>query len=147
MLVLTKTNLIHVRTFVIHVFIYFRIISVSWQKRCWSREFLKKNKIRPLLDFIKLYINFDEQLNIEFDKSLESLTIKNKRNMGIREQILDITKKRGVELGLKEGERLGLQKGEAKAKTTIAKKMKLEGVSQALIAKFTGLSIRQIRML
>lgn len=97
---------------------------------------LSKPKTERLLDFIKLYINFDqEKLNLNFDRQIETLTNKNTKNMGITEQILDITEKKGIE------------KGELKTKNSIAKKMKSLGIKLAVIAKVTELSIKQIRSL
>jgi hypothetical protein len=83
------------------------------------RELLRKNftkeKIRNLLQFLKLYIRFDNQELInKFDTEVEHITNR-QTTMGIEEFVLDRAKrmglKQGLEQGLEQGKELGLEQG------------------------------------
>jgi hypothetical protein len=79
------------------------------------RELLKKNfpkeKIRCLLQFLKLYIRFDNQELInKFEIELDN--IKNRQTtMGLEEFVLDRAKRIGLKQGLEQGKELGLEQG------------------------------------
>ena len=77
------------------------------------RELLKKNftkeKIRSLLQFLKLYIRFDNQKLIDkFDTEVEQITNR-QTTMGLKEFVLDrerrVGRKQGLEQGLEQGEK------------------------------------------
>lgn len=56
---------------------------------------IEKKKIDDLLIFLHQYVRFaDSKYSIKFDKVIEELT-ENKRNMGIREMVLDRAKREG----------------------------------------------------
>jgi Putative transposase, YhgA-like len=79
------------------------------------RELLKKNftkkKIRNLLQFLKLYIRFENQELInKFDKEVENIT-NNPTTMGIEEFVLDRERRMARKEGLQEGRQVGLEKG------------------------------------
>ena len=83
------------------------------------KELLKKNfpkkKIRNLLQFLKLYIRFENKEFInKFDKEVEKITNKPK-TMGIEEFVLDrerrMARKEGLQEGRQEGQLLGRQEG------------------------------------
>lgn len=60
-------------------------------RRLYRKGFEKK-KISVLLDFIRMYVSFDKpEINLRFDDEMSKLDNKTK-TMGIREQILQITK-------------------------------------------------------
>lgn len=103
-----------------------------------------KEKTRKLLNFIKLYIHFEENdFNIKFDKEIETLTNKKTGTMGILEIARELLK----EQIKKEGKEEGKKEGQLMAKTAIARKLKLLGVSATLITKSTGLSLKRIKAL
>ncbi len=119
-----------------------------------------KQKTRKLLNFIKLYIHFEEnELNFKFDNNIKLLTNKNPQTMGILEQVRELLKEQardegmregkleGKREGIREGIREGKRKGESEAKISIARKMKQLGISASIIAKSTDLSITKIRTL
>ncbi|MCF0055885.1 hypothetical protein [Dyadobacter sp. CY356] len=64
---------------------------------------IEKKKIDDLLIFLHQYVRFaDSEYSIKFDQVIGELT-ENKKNMGIREMVLDRAKKEGKEEGKKEG--------------------------------------------
>ncbi|MBE9463230.1 hypothetical protein ACFP1I_28100 [Dyadobacter subterraneus] len=64
---------------------------------------IERKKIDDLLIFLHQYLRFaDSEYSIKFDKVIEELT-ENKRNMGIREMVLDRAKREGNNAGKKEG--------------------------------------------
>ena len=66
-------------------------LALDLVKRLYQKGFDRK-KIEYLLDFIKAYVNFDKpEINRRFDHEVDKLNDKTK-TMGIREQILQITK-------------------------------------------------------
>ena len=71
------------------------------------KELLKKNfpreKIRSLLQFLKLYIRFENQELIDkFDTEVEQITNR-QTTMGIEEFVLDRAKRMGLKQGLEQG--------------------------------------------
>jgi predicted transposase/invertase (TIGR01784 family) len=67
-------------------------------KKLLERKMPKK-KIDDLLIFLQRYVTFENSgYNVKFDKEIEELTEKQK-TMGIREQVLDLAKKEGIEEG------------------------------------------------
>ncbi len=129
------------------------------------RRGLPKDKTRQLLlDFLSYYLHFEEvELNTTFERQLQLLTNQTSAKMGITEQILDIAKQRGKEMGLREGIQEGLQKGiqqgiqkgrqqgvkEGKQQNalSVARQLKILGVSTEIIRKSTGLSVSRIKAL
>ncbi|WP_159467753.1 hypothetical protein [Dyadobacter sp. 3J3] len=68
---------------------------------------IEKKKIDDLLIFLHQYVRFaDSEFSIKFDKVIEELT-ENKRNMGIREMVLERAKKEGIQEGIAEGNKKG----------------------------------------
>lgn len=107
-----------------------------------------KKYTRKLLNFVRLYIDFAEnEHSANFESEIELLTNKKTGTMGILEQVRELLKERERRQGRKEGKIEGEKEGERRAKTSIAKKMKSSGVSLALITKYTGLSLKQVKML
>lgn len=65
---------------------------------------IEKKKIDDLLIFLHQYVRFaDSEYSIKFDKVIEELT-ENKRNMGIREMVLDRAKREGKMEGKEESQ-------------------------------------------
>ena len=58
-----------------------------------------------------------------------------------------IGKKEGLEEGLAEGREKGLAEGKKDAACDTARKMKADGLDAGIIAKYTGLSIEEIKKL
>ncbi len=52
--------------------------------------------------------------------------------------------KSGIKLGFTKGEKSGIQRGAAQKEREIAKEMLKEGMAKELIAKLTGLSLREV---
>jgi hypothetical protein len=74
-------------------------LKIDLVKRLLKKNF-DKNKIRNLLQFLKLYIRFDNQELInKFDTELEHLTNKS-TTMGLEEFVLDRAKRMGLKEGL-----------------------------------------------
>ncbi len=68
---------------------------------------LPKPHIKKLITFLNLYVRFErEELNVKFEKNIQSFTQKNKSSMGIIEQVLDIAKTEGYQKGEKVGEKI-----------------------------------------
>jgi hypothetical protein len=64
-------------------------LTVGLAKRMYRKGF-ERQKIESLIDFIRMYVNFEKQeINSKFDKAIDALNNK-ARTMGIREQILQI---------------------------------------------------------
>ena len=88
---------------------------IALAKRLLAKDF-SKNHIRVLMNFLKLYIRFENTENIvNFEKEIEELTHKTKKTMGIEEFVLDRAKrmgeKIGIEIGMKKGMKKGIEKG------------------------------------
>ncbi|WP_221394658.1 hypothetical protein [Dyadobacter sp. NIV53] len=67
------------------------------------RKNIPKRKVDDLLIFLQRYVTFaDPKYNVKFEKEIEELT-ENQKSMGIREQVLDIAKKEGIEKGIEKG--------------------------------------------
>ncbi|WP_276088235.1 hypothetical protein [Pedobacter sp. JY14-1] len=92
---------------------------------------MHKNKIRILINFLKYHIRFtDNRNNTIFEQRLDEITERS-TTMGIEEQIIDLATKEGVKQG----------------KLQTAREMKADGQSDELIAKYTKLSIEEIKNL
>ena len=79
------------------------------------KELLKKNfakeKIRNLLQFLKLYVRFEnKELIDKFDKEVENIT-NNPTTMGLEEFVLDRERRMARKEGLQEGRQVGLEQG------------------------------------
>jgi hypothetical protein len=84
-------------------------LKIDLVKKLLSKNF-SKHKIRNLLQFLKLYIRFDNQELInKFDTELEHLTNKS-TTMGLEEFVLDRAKRMGLKEGIEQGIEQGLKK-------------------------------------
>lgn len=104
-----------------------------------------KNKIRNILQFLKLYIRFDNQELInKFDTELEHLTNKS-TTMGLEEFVLDRAKRMGLKEGIEQGIEKGLEK--VKEKTYLFTKNLLENTdfTEEKIASFADVEIKFVR--
>jgi Putative transposase, YhgA-like len=73
---------------------------------------LSKEKIRGILNFIKLYVRFaDKELIDKFDRSIDTFTNKPKKTMGIEEFVINRARRMGERDGEKRGEKKGLKLG------------------------------------
>ena len=80
-------------------------------KRLLAKDF-SKNHIRALMNFLKLYVRFENTENIvNFEKEIEELTDKTKKTMGIEEFVLDRAKRMGEKIGIEKGMKKGIEKG------------------------------------
>lgn len=69
---------------------------------------IPKEKIRVLMNFIKLYVRFgNEELVAKFEEEINIITNKTKQTMGIEEFVLERAKRIGKVEGLREGELTG----------------------------------------
>jgi len=68
-------------------------------------------KIRKILDFIQIYVSFDSKEIYENFVNFTEQTFKNRKNMGIREAILNEVKEQGFDEGIKEGVEKGIKEG------------------------------------
>ena len=80
---------------------------IALARRLLQRQ-LSKDKIRALMNFLKLYIRFSSNEKVaKFEKELETLTNKTKKTMGIEEFVLAraerIGEKKGIEKGIEKG--------------------------------------------
>lgn len=65
---------------------------------------LSKDKIRVLMNFLKLYVRFgNEERSSKFDEAVEQLTNKPKSTMGIEQFVLERERRIGEEKGLEKG--------------------------------------------
>ena len=95
-----------------------------------ARDLLDRNispdKVRALMTFLKLYVNFaNPETNANFEYKL-SLITENRKTMGIEEMVLERARKKGLEKGLEEGMEKGLEKGLEKG----IKKGRAEGLEK-----------------
>ena len=66
-------------------------------------------------------------------------------NFRDRYSVMETAKNEGIAEGRAEGEAIGIQKGALQEKTSIAMQMKKDGMPIEMIAKYSGLSIEQIK--
>ena len=86
----------------------------------------------------------DEHRNLSELKNI----IKNQLSPNAGDKIMslaEILKEEGREQGLEQGREQGLEQGRWEAKLTMAKKMLDDGVEPVFVAKYTGLSLDQIK--
>jgi predicted transposase/invertase (TIGR01784 family) len=89
-------------------------------------------KIRKILDFIQMYVSFSSREIYEDFVNFTDQTFKTRKNMGIREAILNEVKEQGFEQGIKEGVEKGIKEGIEKGiKEGIEKGIK-EGVEKGI---------------
>ena len=85
---------------------------IALAKNLLNKQF-DKNRIRALMNFLKLYIRFgNTEHTSKFDTEIETLTNKTKKTMGIEEFVLH----RAELIGEKRGERKAEKRGEKKAR-------------------------------
>jgi len=68
-------------------------------------------KIRKILDFIQIYVSFDSKEIYENFVNFTDQTFKTRKNMGIREAILNEVKEQGFDEGIREGIEKGIKEG------------------------------------
>ena len=105
-------------------------------KALQERIFTKLFEAAEVAKFTKAeYDSYEESLKVYRDwiNTIETAKIKSKEE--------------GREEGLKEGEKIGIEKGEKKKAMEMAKKMKEEGISIAVIKKCSGLTEKEINTL
>ncbi|GAB4492263.1 MAG: DUF4351 domain-containing protein [Raineya sp.] len=68
-------------------------------------------KIRKILDFIHTYVNFRSNEIYENFLNFTDVTFKNRKNMGIREAILNEVREQGIQQGIEKGIQQGIEKG------------------------------------
>jgi predicted transposase YdaD len=86
---------------------------IALARRLFEKEF-SKDKIRAVMNFLKLYIRFrNTEKLIKFEQEITTLTNKSTQTMGIEAFILDraerIGEKRGIEKGIKKGIKEGIE--------------------------------------
>jgi hypothetical protein len=90
-------------------------LKIDLAKRLLLKK-IPKDKIRGLMNFLKLYVRFGEdKLTTKFEEQIRIITDKSEKTMGIEEFVIDratrIGLKRGIEKGEKKGEKIGEKKG------------------------------------
>ncbi|MCU0447260.1 MAG: hypothetical protein MUE85_20385 [Microscillaceae bacterium] len=93
-------------------------------------------KIRKILNFIRYYVKFDKEETFkELDLNIQEI-LKQRKNMGIEEVIIEEIREqafeKGEQLGLQKGEQLGLQKGEQLGLQKGEYQKTVKGVQKAL---------------
>lgn len=98
---------------------------------------LSKDKIRVLMNFLKLYVRFgNEERSSKFDSEVDQLTNKPKSTMGIEQFVLERERRIGEEKGLEKGLEKGIEKGLEK------------GLEKAILNSFdNGFTLEQIRLI
>ncbi|MDZ7896823.1 MAG: hypothetical protein U5N85_02185 [Arcicella sp.] len=88
-------------------------MKIDLARRLFEKGF-EKQKIRGMLNFLKLYIRFDNtDLIHKFDESIDAITNKSKITMGIEEFVIDRARRMGERNGEKRGEKRGEKKASA----------------------------------
>jgi hypothetical protein len=86
-------------------------LKVNLVKRLFSKN-ITKEKIRGLMNFLKLYVRFgNEEFISKFDKEVDTITNKPVTTMGIEEFVLDRAKRVGLKKGMEKGMEKGIEKG------------------------------------
>jgi flagellar biosynthesis/type III secretory pathway protein FliH len=79
--------------------------------RYYFSQGLEKETFRSIMDFIRMYLRFQNQSsNRIFEQQLQELHL-NQESMGIREAILKDAEEQGMEKGVKLGIKQGVQQG------------------------------------
>lgn len=93
---------------------------------------ISPGKIRALMTFLKLYVNFaDPQTNAKFVHEI-SLITENRKTMGIEEMVLERAKKEGLEKGLETGLKKGRLKGREEGLEKGILKGREEGIEEGI---------------
>jgi predicted transposase YdaD len=86
-------------------------LKISLAKRLLSRQ-IDKDKIRGLMNFLKLYIRFgNDDFITKFDEQINIITNQSTKTMGIEEFVLDRAKRVGLKQGMEKGIKKGMEKG------------------------------------
>jgi predicted transposase YdaD len=94
---------------------------ISLAKRLLNHQF-SKDKIRALMNFLKLYVRFESSEKVNrFEKELELLSNKTKETMGIEEFALVRAERIGEKRGEKKGEKRGIEKERHEQKLAFVK--------------------------
>jgi len=110
---------------------------------------LPKEKIRALINFLKIYVRFENsENNIIFEQKYEQITGR-KQTVGLEELILYSEHKRGLIEGEKrgqiEGEKRGERRGEKRGINQVIMNMLRKNLTDEMIADFAGVSIDYVR--
>ena len=114
------------------------------------RKLLKKNfqkdKIRILLNFLKLYIRFENtKLNDTFEQKLDEINNRN-TTMGLEEFVLDRERRMGRKEGREEGIELGMSIKEREAKTNFTLNLiQQTDFSDEKIADLVGIEVSFVK--
>lgn len=108
---------------------------------------IPKLKIRVVLNFLTLYIRFQNpENNLIFDEHKKQLT-EGGTTMGIEELILHRERTLGHREGKSEGHKEGRSEGRLELSYEMAAKMKNDGLALQKIIEYTGLSLEEIQQL
>jgi len=120
-------------------------IKLDLTKELISRNVGKAKHIK-IMDFLTWYVNFENrEMMIKFEQEVEQLTGKTEL-MGVREILLERSKREGIEQGLEQGTLLERAKA-LEEKKQIARNFKNKDIALHIIAEATGLSIKEIEAL
>ena len=98
----------------------------------------KNTYIRSAYEHLQV-ISQDEEKRLEYEARKKAIR---DYNQGMRE-----AKEEGKEEGIEEGIEIGKEKGKKENSLEIAKKMLVDGLSPEVIARYTSLSIEEIKIL
>jgi hypothetical protein len=120
---------------------------IALAKRLLNRQF-SKDKIRALMNFLKLYVRFENSEKVhKFEKEIELLANKTEKTMGIEEFVLA----RAERIGEKRGEKRGIEKERFEQKLafvkTLLKETDFDDAKIALLASVTIEFVNQVRSL
>ena len=108
-----------------------------------------KYKIQYLLDFVKFYVRFNER---ESFTKFDQLTEENRKNMSIREAIMQEIKEKGlqqgieqgIEQGREQGREQGIEQGKREAITGVVKNLYFRGMQASEIAEIINMELTQV---
>jgi predicted transposase YdaD len=114
-------------------------------KRLLTRK-IPKEKIRAIIDFIRLYTPFTNSENsVNFEEELITLT-KSGVTMGLQEAVLDDVKKQGIQIGRQEGREEGREEGiELSKKNFILNLWELQEMAFEKIAMLTDVDVEWVQ--
>jgi len=106
---------------------------------------LPKEKIRALINFLKIYVRFENsENNVIFEQKYEQITGR-KQTMGLEELILYSEHKRGLIEGEKRGQIEGEKRGEKRGINQVIINMLRKNLTDEMIADFANVSIDYVR--
>ena len=109
--------------------------------RYYLSQGLEKETFRSIMDFIRMYLRFQNQSsNRIFDQQLQELHL-NQESMGIREAILKDAEEQGMEKGVKQGLKQGHKQG---VKQGLEQGITLEKQKVILRARDKGFELSEI---